>query len=456
MKERYDLVVMGGGPAGYPAAIRAARKGAEVCLVEKEYLGGVCLNWGCIPTKTFHAVAHQMEEIGGSMDNGLTGGVTPDIYSLQKRKQKVVKGLVSGVERLLKKAGVDVVMGRGRLISSREIEIEGAGKVRGDALIIATGSGRVSIPGMKADGDRILGSNDIIGLDRIPESLLVIGGGVIGCEFASIYRALGSSVEIVEMLPNLIDPVDMQIGRYLKSFFGRRGIKVHLGVKVENMEAGEDSLTAYLEGGEEIDAQIALVSVGRKPNVEELGLESAGIDYDKKGIKVNSRMETNVDGVFAAGDVVGGYLLAHVATREGLVAAENAMGGSGEVDYSNVPVTIYTIPEVAGVGITEEEAREQKLDYQTGRFPFAANGKARGLGEDSGMVKWIASTDQGRLLGLHIIGPQATELIASGIVALDRGLTVQEYSESIFPHPTLSESLYEAAEDVTGSSIHTG
>ncbi len=452
MAGEYDLLVLGGGPAGYPAAIRAARMGARVCLVEQGAIGGVCLNRGCIPTKALHSMAHTVVQAEGA---GFAGGpLRIDADALFAHKDRVVSDLVSGVEQILKARKVAVMRGRGRITAPGTVDVEGVGTVRGRRLIIATGSSEVELPGLPFDGERIIDGAGLLDLDRIPGSLVVIGGGVIGCEFASIFNAFGTDVSIVEMLPRLIATEDGQVSRFLQAFFKRRGIRLHLGVRAHSAERVGDGVRIHLENGEDISAEMVLVSVGRRPNVADIGLEEVGVRSGAGGIAVNERMETGVEGMYAAGDVVGGWLLAHVAMREGIVAAENALGTGREMRYDSIPSTIYTLPEIARVGLTEDEAKERDLSVVTGRFPFAANGKAKGLREEEGFVKWVAERDGRRLLGLHIIGPQATELLASGILAIERGMSVEDFTGAVFPHPTLSEALAEAAEAITGNAIH--
>ncbi len=454
MAREYDVIVLGGGPAGYPAAIRAAQLGARVCLVEKESLGGTCLNWGCIPTKALQGAAHLIERVREGKGRGIAGGpVTVDPAGLFANKARVVKELVSGVEKLLKARRIDVLRGAGRLTGAGGIDVEGVGPVTAPKIIVATGSSEVSLPPMPFDGTRIISSRDILDLGRVPASLLIVGGGVIGCEFASIFNAFGSKVSIVEMLPGIVATEDAQVSRTLQMLMRKKGIDLHLGIKVTAARVEGGSVVASLSSGGEIAAEAALVSVGRRPFFAGANVEGAGIEADRGGIKVNARMETSVPGVYAAGDVVGGPLLAHVATREGIVAAENALGASREMRYDVIPSTIYTLPEISRVGMTEEEAKAKGVDVATGRFPFAANGKAKGLGEEDGFVKWIARKEDGKLLGVHIIGPHATELLAPGIVALDRGLTADQFAESIFPHPTLSEAVAGAAEAIHGRAI---
>ncbi len=451
----YDLVVLGGGPAGYPAAIRASQMGARVCLIEKDTIGGTCINRGCIPTKTMHATAHLMERME-SASRLCTGDAAfgPDAESLFEYKDGVVGKLVSGLKQLLKSRNVDVIKGTGTIMGRGEIEVSGMGKVTGKSVLIATGSSEIDVPGMEVDGIGVVGSTELLELGRIPKSLIVIGGGIIGCEFASIFNGLGTKIEIVEMLPRLIATEDMQVSRFLQASFRKRGIGMHLGTKVTSLASEGGAIKAVLDDGSGISAEMALVSVGRRPNVTGIGLENVGIEASPKGIEVNERMETGFEGFYAAGDVVGGWMLAHVATREGIVAAENALGGSRTISYEAIPSTIYTLPEIASVGATEEAAKKLGLKVATGRFPFAANGKAKGLGEEEGFVKWVVDAGEKRLIGLHIIGPQATELIAAGVIAVDRRLTVDEFTSSVFAHPTLSEAVSEAADAVEGRALH--
>jgi dihydrolipoamide dehydrogenase len=450
----YDCLVLGGGPAGYPAAIRAAQLGARVCVVEKESLGGTCLNWGCIPTKALQGAAHLIERVREGKGRGIAGdSVAVEPGSLFANKSRIVKDLVSGVEKILKARRIDVLRGAGRLTGATEVEVEGVGAVTTKRIIVATGSSEVMLPFMPFDGTHVLSSKDILDIGRIPKSLLIVGGGVIGCEFASIFNAFGSKVTIVEMLPGLVATEDAQISRTLQMLFRKKGIDLHLGAKVASARVERDTVVATLDNGTEIVSDAALVSVGRRPYFEGAGVEAVGVEAARTGIKVNGRMETSVSGVYAAGDVVGGALLAHVATREGTVAAENALGGSREMRYDAIPSTIYTLPEISRVGMTEDEARAKGIAIVTSRFPFAANGKAKGLGEEDGFVKWVARASDKKLLGIHIIGPHATELLAPAIIALDRGLTAEEFAGSIFPHPTLSEALAGAAEAIYGRAI---
>ena len=454
MAREYDCLVLGGGPAGYPAAIRAAQLGARVCVVEKESLGGTCLNWGCIPTKALQGAAHLIERVREGTGRGIAvDSMAIEPGSLFANKNRIVKELVSGVEKIFKARKIDVLRGAGRLTSASEVEVEGVGAVTAKKIIIATGSSEVALPFMPFDGTHILSSKDILDIGRIPKSLLIVGGGVIGCEFASIFNAFGSKITIVEMLPGLVATEDAQISRTLQMLFRKKGIDLHLGAKVTSARSEGGTVVASLDNGSEIVAEAALVSVGRRPYFAGAGVEAAGIEAERAGIKVNSRMETSVSGVYAAGDVVGGALLAHVATREGTIAAENALGGSREMRYDTIPSTIYTLPEISRVGMTEDEARAKGIRVVASRFPFAANGKAKGLGEEDGFVKWVARESDKKLLGIHIIGPHATELLAPAILALDRGLTADEFAGSIFPHPTLSEALAGAAEAIYGRAI---
>ena len=454
MSASYDLIVLGGGPAGYPAAVRAAQLGARVCLVEQGRLGGVCLNWGCIPTKALHAAAHLLESAASASGSIAAGEMTLEPSGLLEHKRRVIASLAGGIEKILKGRKVDLIRGRGRLGGDRTVEVEGHGTLRAGAVIVATGSSEAELPAAKFDGKRVLGSTDLLDLGRVPASMLVVGGGVIGCEFASIFNAFGTEVTIVEMLPTLVATEDLHVVRFLQAALKKKGIALHLGVKVEALQARSDGVTATLAGGTTVDAEIALVSIGRRPNTEDIGLEKAGVETDRGWITVDERMRTSAEGISAAGDVVGGWLLAHVATREGVTAAENALGSGGQIDYAAVPSTIYTLPEISRVGLTEQEAREKGFEIKTGRMPFAANGKAKGLREEGGFVKWVAEKKGGRLLGLHVIGPQATELIAAGILAVQGRMRAADFAAAIFPHPTLCEALLEAAEAVEDRAIH--
>jgi dihydrolipoamide dehydrogenase len=454
MVREYDLVVLGGGPAGYPAAMRAAQLGAHVCLIERETIGGTCLNWGCIPTKALHAASHLLERSRDGRGKGISGGpLELDVEALYANKSRIVRELVSGIEKIMKARKIDVLKGAGRFIEANAVEIEGIGRVSGKKIVIATGSSEMALPFMPFDGERVLTSKDMLARARVPSSLLIVGGGAIGCEFASIFNAFGSKVTIVEMLASLVSTEDAQVSRTLQMFFRRKGIEIHLGRKLVSSRVTSDGVIASLDDGSEIAAEAALLSVGRRPDYSGAGVEAIGLEADRSGIKVNGRMETSVPDVYAAGDVVGGALLAHVATREGIVAAENALGHVSEVSYGAIPSTIYALPEISRVGMTEEEARAKGIDIVTGRFPFAANGKAKGLGEEEGFVKWIARADDKKLIGLHIIGPYATELLAAGIVAVGRGMTGEDFASSIFPHPTLSEALAGAADALYGRAI---
>jgi dihydrolipoamide dehydrogenase len=454
MEREYDCLVLGGGPAGYPAAIRAAQLGARVCLVEKESLGGTCLNWGCIPTKALQGAAHLVEGVRTGAGRGIAGGpIAIDPESLFANKSRVVRDLVSGVEKILKARRIDVLRGAGSLAGSGRVEVDGVGPLNAKKIIVATGSSEVQLPFMPFDGTRILSSKDLLNLGRIPKSLLIVGGGVIGCEFASIFNAFGAKVTIVEMLPGLVATEDAQVSRTLQMLFRKKGIELHLGAKVAAARVAGEGVVASLDSGAEIVAEVALVSVGRRPYFEGAGLEAAGVAAGRAGITVNAKMETTAVGVYAAGDAVGGALLAHVAMREGTVAAENALGGSRQMRYDAIPSTIYTLPEISHVGMTEDEARARGIAVSTSRFPFAANGKAKGLGEEDGFVKWVVRDGDKKILGIHIIGPHATELLAPAIVALDRDMTAEEFAASLFPHPTLSEALAGAAEAIYGRAI---
>ena len=456
-----ELVVIGGGPGGYVAALRAAQLGAQVTLVEADRIGGVCLNVGCIPTKALLASAEVYHWVGRAAQFGIrVGKPEVDWPAIQARKDEVVNKLVGGVRMLLDRAGVKVVVGRARFTGPQAVAVEGAGEVqtlRYDRCIIATGSSpmRLPIPGLDLPG--VLDSTAALSLGALPASLLVVGGGAVGLEFASLFSTLGVKVTVVEMLPRLAPLADADVGEALRMALMVQGVKVHVNTKITALEAGAGTLRARLAGpqGElSVEAEKVLMAAGRQPNVDGLGLEAVGVAYDRKGIKVDERMATNVPNIFAVGDVVGGSMLAHVAMHQGVVAAENALGHAARMRYNAVPSCIFTRPEAASVGLTEEAARQQGYDVRVGRFPFNGNGKAIAQGEIEGMVKVVAEGKYGALLGLHIVGPHASDLILEGTLGLTLETTLDEIAETIHPHPTLSEAVGEAGLAALGRALH--
>jgi len=457
----YKLVVIGGGPGGYVAAVRAAQLGASVALVEKDELGGTCLNRGCIPTKALAAGAALYADICRAADFGIgTGAVTLDFSRLMERKNQVVCRLAQGIDYLLKKNKIDLFRGAACLSAPGRVMVEGPDPVpvelAAENIILATGTGPALIPSLGYDGSRVITSDEALELDCVPEKLVVIGGGVIGCEFASIFAALGAQVTILEIMPNILPVADKEAARQMQGFFKRRGITVKTKVKVREVEKSPGAVAVKLESGEEILADKVLISIGRSMNTCGLGLEECGVALGSKGeVIVDERMETSVPGIYAVGDITCRIQLAHVASAQGLVAVDNIMGRSRTMDYRVVPNCIFTRPEIAGVGLTTQEAEEKGISFKAGKFSFLASGKAQVMGETDGFVKVLADPRSDRVLGVHIVGPHATDLIAEAALAVRMGVTAGQLASTIHAHPTLAESLMEAAEAVHGMSIHT-
>lgn len=454
------LVILGAGPGGYVAAIRAAQLGMGVTLVEKGELGGTCLNWGCIPTKSFLADVKLLRKIKSSEVFANKEALAIDWPKMTARKNRVVETLRSGVLGLLKSQKVKLVRGQGKFIEPHSLEITCEGKkeiIRAEATIIATGSHPSSLPGIPFD-KKVLSSDDVFLLNDPPKELAIIGGGVIGVEFAMIFNSLGTKVTLLELLPQIISTEEPEIIQGLHRLLEKEGIRILTRAEVLRAFPQNDGVRVVLQresGGEGISAEKVLMAVGRKPNTEGLGLDKAGIRMDKSFIEVNSRMETNVPGIYAVGDVTGKMMLAHAASAQGIVAVENIAGKNREMDYQKIPSCIYTFPEVASVGLKEEEARQQGYELRVGRFPFRYSGKALAIGEPEGFAKIIAEKELGQILGVHIIGERATDLIGECVLAMNLEGTIEEWGEVVKGHPTLSEILTEAALDWQGLAIHS-
>ncbi len=460
MKE-FDLVVIGGGPGGYTAAIRAAQKGATVGLVEKDRVGGTCLNRGCIPTKALYYSAKNLLATEKAEKFGIKiSGVEFNIAEAVRRKNDVVAKLVGGIEQLLKANRIELMRGNGSIEAEGKVKVEredGSTEVVGaKSIIIATGSEPALIPAFKIDGTNVITSTEALELNRVPESLLIIGGGVMGCEFANIFSAFGSSVKIVEILPRILSTEDPQAVRVVERAFKKRGVEVFTGTGVEEINIVEDGrVETRLTDGRTITTEKVLVTIGRSFNSSGIGLEGVGVETDDKGrIEVDSRMQTTAKGIYAIGDVTGGMLLAHVAAKEGLVAVENALGGTEEMDYSVIPAGIFTEPEIASVGMREKEAKEKELEVKVGRFPYAASGKALTMEEPDGFVQIVADASTDKVLGATIVGAHATDLIGEVAIAIRQGAKVTDIADTVHAHPTLPELVMEAAEDVHGMAIH--
>jgi dihydrolipoamide dehydrogenase len=460
MDSNYDLAVIGAGPGGYVAAIRAGQLGLKTAIIEREALGGVCLNWGCIPSKALLKNAevvsyvHRAEEFGLQFDN-----FHADYAVAVARSRKVVDRNVRGVAYLLRKNKIDHIVGSATLQGDGAIEISPAGeKITVKNIIVATGSRPRSIPPLPVDGERIITSRESIVLSELPSSMVIVGGGAVGVEFAYLYRMYGVDVTVVELLPRLVPNEDEEISPLLERSFSRQGIKVMTGTTVTGVETGSDSLTVKLEKDrveQALDCQKVLVAVGVQANTEGLGLEDLGIAVEHGGIKIDDMMGTNVPGVYAIGDVTGKLPLAHVASAQGVAAVEHIAGMETQaLDYTMVPRATYCQPQIASFGMTEAQAREHGYDVQVGRYNARANGKAMAMGEGEGIVKLVVDERYGELLGGHMIGPEVTELL--GELAVTRLLegTTLELGWAVHPHPSLSEMLKEAALDAQGRAIH--
>ena len=454
-----DVAVLGGGPAGYTAAIRAAQLGGKAVCIEREpALGGTCLRVGCIPTKAWVQTAHALHDARETFAKLGVGISEPRLDFVQATawKNAVVSQMTSGVAGLLKANGVEWMRGTGRFTSPTTIAVEGAEDVTFTSAIVATGSYPMSPPIPGLDSPRCVDSTGLLSQTEVPRRLVVLGGGIIGCEFASIFAHFGSEVTIVEMLPTLIPQEDADAAKELLKAFKRRGIAVHLEKQCTGVEDTGDRLVVRYGNGESVETDLMLVAVGRAPLVQGLGLDEIGIPTDPRtGIATDDHMRTAISTIFAAGDVAGRWQLAHTAFREGEIAAENAMGHDSALGTPSVPRPIYTDPEIAGVGLTEAQARERYGDgVAVGVFPWAANARAVMSGTTTGWVKSIHDTTYGELLGLVMVGPHATDLIEVGVVAIDAESTVETVADGIAPHPTLSEAIKEAGLVALGRAIH--
>jgi dihydrolipoamide dehydrogenase len=459
-KSTFDITVIGGGPGGYVAAIRATQLGANVLLVEKHQLGGTCTNRGCIPTKTMLADAAMFERVRLSPVIK-ADGLRVDMGQLQDRKNKVVKRMISGVEFLLKDNGITFTRGKASFLDQKTIEVDVENRKEqfgSQKVIIATGSVSAQIPNVPIDGKVILTSTEMLNVPSISQDLIVIGGGYIGMEFACLFSGLGSKVTVIEMLPQIISTEDEEVIRGLTTLLKKRGIQIHTETKVKEAKVKDgraEVKVIHKEGKEEVfQAEKALMAVGRSPYTEGLRLEKASVALDGKFIKVNERMETTSPGVYAIGDVTGRQMLAHKASAEGIVAAENALGRANKVDYSKIPNCIFTLPEVASIGLTERQAKEKGLRVRIGRYPFLSNGKALANGDSEGFVKVIADQELDQVVGVHILGDHATDLIGGLSVAMTLETTVEELGKTVQAHPTLMEAVAEASLDAIKEAIH--
>ncbi|CAN5783326.1 dihydrolipoyl dehydrogenase [soil metagenome] len=458
--DTFDLVVLGGGPGGYVAAIRAAQLGMKVACVEKESaLGGTCLRVGCIPSKAlldsselFDQIQHKAESHGIGVK-----GLSIDIGAMLKRKDGVVTGLTKGVEGLFKKNRIVWVRGFGRLAAADRLEVEGEdGKQTLEAkhILLATGSVPLELPFLKYDHERIIDSIGALSIPEVPEHLVVVGGGVIGLELGSVWLRLGAKVTVLEMAPTILPGMDAEIVKQADRIFRKKGFDIRTGTRVTGAERKGDKATVTIEGADPLEADYVLVSVGRRAYTEGMGFEEAGIRMERGVIQVDERYHTGVGNVYAFGDAIGGRMLAHKAEEEGVAAVETIAGKPGHVNYAAVANVVYTWPEIASVGMTEEEAKANGREFKVGKFPFMANGRAKAMGDTDGMVKIIADAKTDRMLGAHILGPRASDLIAELALAIEFQASAEDIARSVHAHPTLPEAVKEAALGVDGRMIH--
>jgi dihydrolipoamide dehydrogenase len=458
---KVDIAVIGGGPGGYVAAIRAAQLGAKVLLVEKDQLGGVCLNRGCIPTKTLLKSAEKWRDLTHCSEFGLKAEqISFDYHAVHARKDQVVAQMRKGILQLVKSNAIDLKTGIAKLTTSDQLCVSTTGgeeHYAANKIIVATGSEPMALPGPGGDLADVINSDQLLALTEVPKSLVVIGAGAVGIEFAAIFQSFGCSVTVIEMASAILPNVDSEIVKRMALLLRKQGIKLMTNSRVTGIKSGDGGVIVEVSSGgqtQEITAEKVLAAIGRLPLVAGLGLDEAGVAYSRQGIAVNDKMETNVAGIYAIGDVTGKYMWAHAASAAGMVAAENACGKQSTVDYRAVPGCIYTTPEAAMTGLTEQDALAQGKEIKVSKFNFAANGKAVSMGEPDGMVKIIADKQTGAVLGMHILGAHASDLIMEGALAIQNKLPAKALANTIHPHPSLSEAIMEAAHGIDGDSIH--
>jgi dihydrolipoamide dehydrogenase len=460
----YDLIIIGSGPGGYVAAIRASQLKLKVAVVERAELGGICLNWGCIPTKSLLKSAQVFEYLTHASDYGITisGEVKPDFTAMVARSRNVADGMSKGVQFLFRKNNIEHLKGFGRLAGANSVEVQDADgnrkKYAAKNIIVATGARSKELPNLKQDGKKIIGYREAMSLEKQPGSMVVVGSGAIGSEFANFYQSLGTNVTLVEFLPRIVPVEDEEVSKQLERSFKKIKMKVMTDSTVESVDTSNEKCKVTIKTPKEqeiVEADIVLSAVGITTNIEDIGLESAGVKTDNGKVVVNDYYETSVPGIFAIGDIVHGPALAHVASAEGIICVEKIAGKEVEpLDYKNIPGCTYTTPEIASCGLTEAAAREAGYDIKVGKFPFTASGKASASGAKEGFVKLIFDAAYGELLGAHMIGANVTEMIAEIVVARKLETTAHEIIKSVHPHPTMSEAIMEAAAAAYGEVIH--
>lgn len=457
----FDIVIIGGGPGGYVAAIRGAQLGGKIALIEKDTVGGTCLNRGCIPTKAMLASADVYNKVKEAADFGVSvENYSVSLEKIIERKDAIVKQLTGGVSSLLAHHKVTVFNGNGVIKDSNSVEVtkpDGSVElVEAKNIVIATGSEAATIAALGYDGVNVMTSTELLNLKKQPKSLLIIGAGVIGCEFASVFSSLGTQVTLVEALDRVLPMVDEEISKRFTMFLKKKKIGVNTGVMVEKVVKGPEGMVVSLNNGKELVADKVLIGIGRTYNSKGIGLENVGVEVGKRGdILTDTKMKTNVENIYAIGDVNGKMLLAHAASAQGNTVVENILKGKDEdADVTFVPSAVYTFPEISFIGLNEQEARE-KYDVKIGKFPFTASGKALCIGEKDGFIKVIAEAGTDKILGVQIMGPHATDLICEAVLAIRKGLSVEDVAKTIHAHPTISESMMEAFEAVHGLAIHS-
>jgi len=455
----YDIVIIGCGPGGGDAAVRAAQLGAKVCVIEKRDLGGTCVNRGCIPTKAILRSAHLFSEIKRAGEFGINvGEPTVEFAKVMERKSTITSNLSQGIEALLGSYNVHIIRGEGRIAKPGLVEVKkqdgSVEQLDTTNIVVATGSEPGYIPLFREEAGNVINSDGVLSSIELPNSVIIIGGGVIGCEIGCMYNAFGVDVTIVEILPYILSTEDGQVARYMQGILARRGIQIFTRARITDAVDDGEAVTINLESSQTLKAEKAILCVGRARNSANIGFEDLDVDIQRGRVMVNEKMETGVEGIYAIGDVSAPIQLAHVATAEGMVAVANCMGQNKTMNYDAVPSGIFTWPEIGSVGLRTERAREQGIRPKSGRFLFASSGRAASVGETEGFVKILADPETDKILGVHIIGDRATDLIHEAAVAMTHGLTTNELAEVIHSHPTMSESVMEAAEDVHGMSVH--